>query len=131
MTQQKIPIMESPISAGFPSPALDHIENTLDICDFLIQRPNSTFILKVKWDSMNGKNIQNGDFLVVDKWLDPKIWNIVIAELWWEFTCKELQKDKNWKLYLQAYNKDFKALYPDEDTWLIIWGVVVGRFNKI
>lgn len=123
--------MESPISAGFPSPALDYVENTIDISEFLIRHPNSTFILRVKWDSMKNKNIHDWDFLIVDKAIDAKIWSIVIAELEWEFTCKELQKDKKWILYLQAHNPEYTPIYPNEDRGLIIWGVVVGRFNKI
>lgn len=52
MQDQTIPLMISPVSAGFPSPAMDYIEKTIDICDFLISHPNSTFILRVKGDSM-------------------------------------------------------------------------------
>ena len=131
MNTQKIPVMSSPVSAWFPSPAMDYIENTIDICEFLIHHPNSTFILRVKWDSMIEKHVYDGDFLVVDKWLDAQVWNIVIAELWGEFTCKELQKDSKWILYLKPHNPDFKNIYPTHDDWLIIWGVVVGKFNKI
>lgn len=131
MNFHSIPVMESPISAGFPSPAMDYVENTIDICDFLIQHPNSTFILKVKWDSMKDAYIFNWDFLVVDKWINPSIGKIVIAELWNEFLCKELQKDSKWNTYLKAHNSEYKDLYPWEDEELTIWWVVVWKFNKV
>ena len=40
----KIPLFTEPVSAGFPSPAQDYIEQTLDLNELCIKRPNATFL---------------------------------------------------------------------------------------
>lgn len=131
MSKILLPLMSSTISAGFPSPALDYIEDTIDICDFLINHPVSTFILKVSGDSMKDKNICDGDFVVVDKALNPSVWNIVVAVLNEEFVCKELQKDPKWNIFLKAHNPLYQDLYPKDGEELVVWGIVVWKFNKV
>jgi len=127
----KIPLMQSPVSAWFPSPALDYIEKTIDISEFLISHPNSTFILRVSWDSMKDKKLFNGDYVVVDKSIPVSVGQIVIAELWWEFLCKEFKQDAFWKPYLKAHNTAYDDIYPQAWEELSVWWVVVWKFNKI
>ena len=61
-----IPIFMDKISAGFPSPASDYIENNLDLNEYLISHPAATFIVKANGSSMSNSHIQSGDLLIVD-----------------------------------------------------------------
>lgn len=126
-----VPLMSSSVSAGFPSPAHDYIEKNLNISEYLIDHPLSTFVLRVKGDSMIGANIFDGDFVVVDKSIPPREWKIVIATIDGEFTCKELARDKKGNFYLLPKNPIYPSMYPKPDEDLVIWGVVVARFSKI
>jgi DNA polymerase V len=64
---QRIPLFISPVRAGFPSPAEDHIKKTLDFNELLVRHPIATFCLRVSGDSMIGAGIHDGDLLIVDR----------------------------------------------------------------
>lgn len=67
-----IPMGAVKVSAGFPSPASDYEEARLDLNDYLVRNPNSTFFFSVQGDSMQGAEIFDGDILVVDKAVAPR-----------------------------------------------------------
>ena len=52
-----IPLGITPVSAGFPSPAEDYADKRLDINDYLVRNPVSTFFFTVKGDSMEDADI--------------------------------------------------------------------------
>jgi len=58
-----IPLFSSKVSAGFPSPADDYIEKTLDLNDLLIQQPAATFFVRAEGESMLGAGIHPNDIL--------------------------------------------------------------------
>ena len=114
-------ILVPSVSAGFPSPAEDYIDSTLDLNTHLIENPAATFFLRVSGDSMTGAGIHSGDLLLVDRSLTPKINDIVIATIHNEFTVKRLGRHKEgW--FLQSENPDYPCLDMPEDSH--IWGVV-------
>ena len=76
-----IPYLLSRISAGFPSPADDYIENNLSLSELLIKNHLSTFLMKTSGDSMIDVGINDGDILVVDRSIEAKNRDIVIAIL--------------------------------------------------
>lgn len=84
------PVFASRISAGFPSPADDFVEGSLDLNKHLIDHPAATFFLRVAGESMTGAGIHPGDLLVVDRSLTPRHNDIVIAVLHGELTVKRL-----------------------------------------
>ena len=69
--RQALPVDSIKISAGFPSPAADYEESRLDINEYLIRNPVSTFFFPVQGDSMEGAEIFDGDILVVDRACAP------------------------------------------------------------
>ena len=87
-----IPLLNEEISAGFPSPADDYIEDRIDLNEHLIANPFSTFFLKVTGTSMINSGIHDKDLIIVDKSLIAKPGNIVIAMVDGEFTIKRLSK---------------------------------------
>ena len=93
------PIFLDSVSAGFPSPATDYMENKLDLNEYLIKHPAATFIVKAKGPSMTDAGILSGDLLIVDRSITPKSNNIVIASIFGDLTVKKLQKKENHFFY--------------------------------
>lgn len=122
-TQMKIPLASEKVAAGFPSPAQDYIDRTLDLNEHLIQNEAATFIVKVASLSMRDAGIDIDDELVVDRSLEAKHEDIVIALIDNDFTVKRLmiEGDTHW---LKAENPDFSDIHLKENQELVIWGVV-------
>ena len=64
------PLFLSRVPAGFPSPAEDYVECSLDLNEHLIEHREATFFVRVKGQSMTGAGISDGDLLVVDRSLE-------------------------------------------------------------
>lgn len=122
-THLLIPYALEKINAGFPSPAQDYIDKALDMNEHLIKNATSTFIVKVASLSMLNAGIDIDDELIVDRSLDAKHGDIVIALIDNEFTVKRLMFDEKGQ-WLKAENPDYKNIYLADGQELIIWGVV-------
>ena len=115
------------VAAGFPSPAEEELQDTMSLDEYLINNPNSTYLLKVEGDSMIEAGIQPGDLVLVDKNLNPKTGDIVIAQVDNEWTLKYFEK-RGRAVYLRAANKKYPLIKPREE--LVIGGVVVANVRK-
>jgi DNA polymerase V len=120
----KLPLFESFVHAGFPSPAEDYSDKKLDLNEFLIKHPSSTFFVKVEGDSMIGAGIFPGDMLVVDRYPVPQSGQVVLAILDGEFTIKRYLK-KGKRVFLLPENLKYRAIELEEGQELIVWGVVI------
>ena len=125
-----IPLGTVKVSAGFPSPAADYEDKRLDINDYLVQNPVSTFFFPVEGDSMQGAEIFAGDILVVDKSVRPRHGHIVIAFVDGERLVKRLYKRAG-RVALVAENPAYPRLEIQEGMDLEVWGVVVGKFKRL
>ncbi len=124
-----LPFYSSLISAGFPSPADDHLQNKLDLNAHLVKHPAATFFVRVQGESMRDANVHDGDILVVDK-AEPATHNkIVIAVLNGEYVCKRLYK-RGGVLRLLPENPAFKPIEITEDMDFEIWGVVTHILHQ-
>lgn len=119
----ELPLFLESVSAGFPSPADDYLEGKLDLNDYLIMNPSATFLVRVTGDSMINSGIYSGDLLIVDRSLEPKDGNIVIAVIDGELTVKRLRNAKN-KLSLVPENPKYKPIEITESMNFEVWGVV-------
>ncbi len=128
--KRELPLFLSKIRAGFPSPADDYLDKKLDLNEFLIKHPASTFFVKVKGDSMIKVGIHSGDILVVDRSLEPRDKKIVIAVLNGEFTVKRVQKMKD-HLYLVSENDDYPPMEIKAEVDFEVWGVVVHVIHTV
>lgn len=117
-----------PIAAGFAAPVEEHAEEQITIENYLVRNRSSTFLLRVKGDSMINAAISEGDLVVVDRAKQPKPEDIVVGVLDGEFTLKRLKKDKG-KYYLQAENPEYPDLFALDE--LKVAGVVVGLMRKL
>jgi len=120
-----LPFFHDSIQAGFPSPAEDHIEKTLDLNELLIRHPQATFFVRVSGDSMKGAGINDKDVLIVDRSIEPVHGRIVIAVLDGELTVKRLHR-QNGTILLCPESPDFKPIEIKKESDLQIWGVVTN-----
>lgn len=118
-----VTLVESSISAGFPSPADEYMEQALDLNKFLIEHPSATFMAWVSGDSMIGAGIFNKDLLIIDRSLEPRHNSIVLAHLNGEFTLKRLIKTGK-RVFLCPENSKYKPVEVLEDMEFKIWGVL-------
>ncbi len=125
------PLYEESVQAGFPSPAEDYLEGTLDLNELFIHRPSSTYIVRVAGDSMIEAGIFEGDLLVVDRSLDPKNNDIIIAEIDGEFTVKRFVRKDEHSIILQPANINYSPIIITDDRQFLLWGVVVGVLRKL
>jgi DNA polymerase V len=129
-TKVDLPMFLSGVQAGFPSPADDYVERKLDLNEHLIEHPAATFFVRVSGDSMIDAGIHSGDILIVDRALDPADGKVVIAALDGELTVKRIAKRKE-KLFLVAENPAFKPIEINDNSDLIVWGVVTYSIHKL
>lgn len=119
----RTPLVSAKVQAGFPSPADDHMEKSLDLNEHLVRNPAATFFVRVQGDSMRDAGITGGDILVVDRSLEPQDKQIVIATLDGDFTVKRLRRKRD-RLFLEAGNDAFPPIEISGSQELVIWGVV-------
>lgn len=129
-TDCELPVFLERVPAGFPSPAGDYIEGKLDLNEHLVKHPAATFYVRVTGDSMIEKGIHSGDLLIVDRSLEPKDRNIIIAVLDGELTVKQLEKRKG-KLRLLPANKNYEPIEVSEQQSFEIWGVVTNVIHSL
>ncbi|MCE1274298.1 MAG: translesion error-prone DNA polymerase V autoproteolytic subunit [Chlorobiaceae bacterium] len=128
-TGLELPLASTFISAGFPSPADDHLELKLDLNRALIRHPNATFYGRVKGSSMIDAGIEEGDILVIDKSLDPKDGDIAVCFLDGEFTVKRISKQED-GLFLMPANDEFQPIRISEESDFQVWGIVTYIIHK-
>ena len=123
-THVEIPLVDEGISAGFPSPAQDFLDMSIDLNKELIKNPVSTFYGRVKGDSMTDLGIDNGDLLIIDKSLEAQNGKIAVCFIDGEFTVKKIKFEKDY-LWLIPANKKYKPIKVTQENDFIIWGIVI------
>lgn len=128
-TSLKLPLYESAVEAGFPSPADDYIELKLDLNKHLIQNPSATFYVRVRGHSMVNAGISDGDMLIVDRSLEPKDGDVAVCVLNGEFTVKRIHT-RGHTLFLYPENPEYTPIPIENDDDFRIWGVVAYVIHK-
>ena len=118
-----ISVSDSPVHAGFPSPAENIIENKLDLNKLLVKNPSSTFFAKVRGESMIDDGVDDSDILVIDKSVTPYDGAIAVCYLDGEFTLKRVRFMDGFILLVPS-NSKFKSIKVDKDNEFLVWGVV-------
>ncbi|NNC99536.1 MAG: translesion error-prone DNA polymerase V autoproteolytic subunit [Gammaproteobacteria bacterium] len=125
----RIPLFSSKVAAGQPSPAEDHIEDTLDLNDYMVRRPDTTFMLRVEGESMKDAGILPNDILVVDRSIRASHNKIVIAAIDGELTVKRLFH-RGGLIKLLPENPAYQEIELENESELVVWGVVIGSFRR-
>ncbi len=130
-TKQRVifPLYTSKVSAGFPSPADDHVEQRLNPSDYLVENDTTTFFVRVKGDSMIEAGIFDNDVLVIDRSRTQQTGDIVLAVLDGEFTVKTLDWSRK-SVKLIPANRNYPVIEIKKGQSLEIWGVVTGSMRK-
>lgn len=128
-TDLSLPFVDAGIRAGFPSPADDFIELSIDLNKHLIKHKDTTFFATVKGHSMKNAGIYDGDLLIIDKSLEPQNDKIAICQIDGEFTVKRIKIERN-VVWLIAENEAFEPIKVTRDNELIIWGIVTASIKK-
>jgi repressor LexA len=121
------------VEAGFPTVAEESLLDTMNIDDYLIKDKDSSYLLRVKGDSMIEAGIQDGDMVIAEKLCtedsgqtrEVRDGDIVIALVDGGWTMK-YYRNRLGKVYLDPANKDFKPIYPENelDVVAIVKGVI-------
>jgi len=122
-TTLALPVVSENISAGFPSPAMDFIDLTIDLNKHVIKNRDATFFGRVKGKSMKDIGISDGDLLVIDKSITPANDHIAVCYLDGEFTIKRIVIE-NSKCWLVPANKAYQPLEIQEHNDFLVWGIV-------
>ena len=124
------PLLLENVTAGFPSPAEDYIDIGIDLNEQLIENPSSTFFLRVSGQSMTGAGIYNGDLLIVDRSLNARPGQIVIAILDGAFTVKQLTYHQG-QIYLEAHHPNYPPIDLRNYGEVQIWGVAIYAIHNL
>ena len=128
-TEMEIPLSESSVTAGFPSPAEHYFSLKLDLNKELIKNPASTFYARVKGVSMIDEGIDDGDLIVIDKSIEPHNDCLAVCYIDGEFTLKRFEKHKDHALLVPA-NKEYTPIKVTEENDFLIWGIVTYIIKK-
>lgn len=124
----EIPLASSGVKAGFPSPAGDYIEESIDLNKFVIKNKSATFYARVDGSSME-PILRDGDLIVIDRSLSPSASDIVLCYIDGEFTVKTVQKTPN-AIYLIPANPAYDPIEVTRDNNFIVWGVITFSIRK-
>lgn len=123
-------LAENGISAGFPSPADDFLDASIDLNKALIKNRDATFYGRVKGDSMIGGGLSDGDLLIIDKSLEPKTGKIAVCFIDGEFTVKRIKIEKD-LIWLLPENKKYQPIKVTSDNDFVIWGIVTNVIKAV
>ena len=119
----RCPLIGWRVEAGFPSPAEDYLEGTLDLNEFLVENPAATFFVRVTGESMRDAGILPGDLLVVDRSRTAQSGDVVIAVVDGQMAVKRLWC-KGRRVELRPANREFPTIRLAGTMELEVWGVV-------
>jgi len=125
----ELPYAEEGIRAGFPSPAQDYLDLSIDLNNELIKHPSTTFYGRVKGDSLIEADIHEGDILIIDKSLEPREGDLAVCCVDGEFTLKYIKIEQD-VVWLIPANKDFQPIKVTAGNEFVIWGIVTYSIKK-
>ncbi len=130
MNYRPLPLFASHVPCGFPSPADDYIETSLDLNELVIAHPEATFYVRVSGDSMINAAIFDGDIVVIDRARKAEQNSIVLALLNEEFTVKRLCKQGAITLLIPE-NPAYEPIRITDDMDFQVWGVVTYCIHRL
>ncbi len=119
----KIPLYACKVPAGAPTPLEDQLEDMIDLNEFMVKDPASTYLVRVSGDSMLEAGIKESDVLVVDTAKHPEHNDIVIVSLNCELTVKRLVC-KSGHIMLMPENPNYAPIHVNDWEELNVLGVV-------
>lgn len=118
------------VACGFPSPAQDFYDGPIDLTKMLVDDQAATFIVRASGHSMTGAGISDGDELLVDRSIEPRHGDVVVAVLDGELTVKRLEVRVD-GVILRAENADYPDIVVPELSDLQVWGVATFAIHHL
>ncbi len=128
---QKPTLLSGFLQAGFPSPGEDLEGSPLDTNALLVRNPSATFFMRVSGQSMRDAGIYENDIVVIDKSLEPKNGDTIVAVINGDYTLKKLVIRKGKAPQLLPANDSFKPIELSGNDEMTIWGVVTFVIRNI
>lgn len=130
--EPEVAFVDMRVACGFPSPAMDYATDQLSLSELMIRNELSTFFAVATGDSMADAGIQEGDTLILDRAIEPRSGDVVLAFLRGEFTLKRLHMEEG-KVELRPENAaaDYPVITPTEYDDFSIEGVLTGLCRKM
>lgn len=125
-----IPLFQSSVVAGFPSPADDYIEASLSLDELCVVRPAATFFLRSAGHSMTGAGIFDGDILIVDRSIEARPGRVVVANFRGDFTCKIYELEAGAPV-LRSAHPDYPPIRLLDGEDLEVFGVVTFCIHRL
>jgi DNA polymerase V len=122
-----LPLFAMKIPAGPPATAEDYIEDRIDLTEYLTPHPETSFLVKVDGESMIEAGINHGDLLVVERDVEAKNGDVVVALIAGQFTVKRFRRYGG-NLWLVPANKDYSE--PKNEDFSV-WGIVKYSIHKL
>lgn len=122
--EQSYPYADEGIKAGFPSPAQDYLDNSIDLNKEIVKNPATTFFGRVSGNSLIDIGLNDGDIMVIDKSKEPQNGRLAVCFIDGEFTAKYIKIEKQ-LVWLMPANKEYKPIKVTADNDFIIWGMVI------
>lgn len=129
-TSLELPYADAGVRAGFPSPAQDYTDESIDLNRDIIHHRESTFYARAVGDSLCEANVFEGDILVIDKSLEPHDGDMAVCFLNGEFTLKFIRKGSD-GLFLMPANPKYEPIRVDNEDDFRIWGIVTYVVHKV
>ncbi|MBQ8736901.1 MAG: translesion error-prone DNA polymerase V autoproteolytic subunit [Bacteroidaceae bacterium] len=131
-TMLKLAFADNGIKAGFPSPAQDYMSESIDLNKELIRHSETTFLARVSGNSLVEAGICDGDLVVIDKSLEAKNGDFVVAFIDGEFTLKEFRMDEaNGCAWLIPHNRDYSPIKVTKENDFLVWGVLTYTIRQL
>lgn len=130
LSAMPVPLIMSRVSAGFPSPAEGYEDGKLDLNEYLIANKAATFLIRAEGDSMRDAGILDGDLLVVDRSIQPKSGDVVIAAIGGEFLVKRIRMESG-SILLEAANEGYPTIEISSPEDFEVWGVVTSAVHRL
>lgn len=118
-----LPLAVAKVQAGFPSPADDYLEDTLDLNEYLIKHPAATFFVRVQGESMIDAGIHQNDLLIIDRSIIAKSNDLVVCILDGDFTLKRILFNGE-SISLVSANRRYPLIKISREQDFEVWGVV-------
>lgn len=128
-TELELLLADGGIFAGFPSPADDYMEMSIDLNKELVKHPDTTFLARVVGDSMEDANIYEGDIVVVDRSLELKHNDVAVCCINGEFNIKFVEISEE-GLFLVSSNPKYSKMHVDPNDDFVVWGVVTYVIHR-
>ena len=130
LTPMLLPVTVESVAAGFPSPADDYVDASIDLNVELIPCPTATFFMRVEGDALRGDGICDGDLLVIDRSVLPRAGLVVVAVLAGQFVLRRLVRTTH-GLSLIASDGQTPSVLLSDDEDSAIWGVVIHAIHHL